>query len=743
MSGVKLGGLSFSFSANTAEYDRAMARIESAENRLAALQTSQNKEREREAAQIARLNEQIERARERSNELEAAAQSASIAKQKVIRQQLASIGAQIERNEAAIASLKKTAATNENARLAALDKMQKKVDAAKARAEKLAKAWTRVKGAISGVGGALVGMVGVAGIKKLIDDLDALAKRARDVGMTASQLQEFSHQAKLAGMSAGGLDSAIKTFNRNISLATMGTGEAQAALKNMGISLTTSNGAIKTQAQLLKETAQYFQRNAGAADNAGKAARIFGEQGTALIRIFEQGGDAIDKIFNANSIDTAAAAAERFNDSLENVKNLAFEIGAQSITGFSDMIDHITDVFKLQELGTQRHRRELDRLNEDTRKWRAMQAANERAAQEARLAAEKKYNDALKEEQDYLRGNLSIQEQYKLITQRIGYLTRDIHNEESDTKAAELVRERIKAMREQARIKEQILRQEREQKRIESELNGLLAELNGLLAEQQNIFDGELSTAQKYENVINNIASLTERLGKAGNMAESVEITKQLNAALKEQASLKKQMTDAQKNQSDARAEFEMQTRLQILRAQGKDKEADAIEFARRRNELMDKYGYSIQQATAAQKTLDELNKAKEGGGDTQFSDAAKKRAQKIVDRGIGGTVGKKTYEEAQAILAGKTPEAGFTTSMFSRLTADSKRSGASLKNINIDAKAARSQLDTEAQNIQKRNGENADATTKLLEDLNSTVLIIKNTVSGLATKDNFNDEQS
>lgn len=736
MSGVKLGGLSFSFSANTAEYDRAMARIESAENRLAALQTSQNKEREREAAQIARLNEQIERARERSNELEAAAQSASIAKQKVIRQQLASIGAQIERNEAAIASLKKTAATNENARLAALDKMQKKVDAAKARAEKLAKAWTRVKGAISGVGGALVGMVGVAGVKKLIDDLDALAKRARDVGMTASQLQEFSHQAKLAGMSAGGLDSAIKTFNRNISLATMGTGEAQAALKNMGISLTTSNGAIKTQAQLLKETAQYFQLNAGAADNAGKAARIFGEQGASLIRVFEQGGDAVDRIFNAKGIDDAAVAAERFNDSFENVKNLAFKIGAQSINGFSDMIDHITDVFKLQALGTQRHRRELDRLNEDTRKWRAMQAANERAAQEARLAAEKKYNDALKEEQDYLRGNLSIQEQYKLITQRIGYLTRDIHNEESDAKAAELVRERIKAMREQARIKEQLLKQEREQKRMESELNGLLTE-------QQNIFNGELSTAQKYENVINNIASLTERLGKAGSMAESVEITKQLNAALKEQASLKKQMTDAQKNQSDARAEFEMQTRLQILRAQGKDKEADAIEFARRRNELMDKYGYSIQQATAAQKTLDELNKAKEGGGDTQFSDAAKKRAQKIVDRGIGGTVGKKTYEEAQAILAGKTPEAGFTTSMFSRLTADSKRSGASLKNINIDAKAARSQLDTEAQNIQKRNGENADATTKLLEDLNSTVLIIKNTVSGLATKDNFNDEQS
>ena len=657
MSGVKLGGLSFSFSANTAEYDRAMARVESAENRLAALQTSQNKEREREAAQIARLNEQIERARERSNELEAAAQSASIAKQKTIRQQLASIGAQIERNEAAIASLKKTSETNENARLAALDKLQKKTDAAKARAARLAKIWTRVKGAISGVGGALVGMVSVAGFKQLIDSLDALAKRARDVGMTASQLQEFTHQAKLAGMSAGEVDSAIKTFNRNISLATMGTGEAQAALKNMGISLTTSNGAIKTQAQLLKETAQYFQRNAGAADNAGKAARIFGEQGASLIRVFEQGGDAVDRVFNAKGIDDAAAAAERLNDLLERVKNTAFKAGAWLVDGWGKALDIASDLYNEQLIGATEVERKLKKLNEETARWRAGQAANQRAAEEARLAAEKQYNDALDEQDRILRGTLSPIEEYWEISKKI-----------ADLKASEIA-----------------------------------------------------------EN----------------DLAGAAKIQRDINKELRQQVAIREQLAAQKKSKDADRAEFEMQTRLQILRAQGKDKEADAIEFARKRNELMERYGYSIQQATAAQKTLDELNKAKEGGGDTQFSDAAKKRAQKIVDRGIGGTVGKKTYEEAQAILAGKTPEEGFTTSMFSRLTSDSKRSSTSLRNVNVDAKAARSQLDTEAQNIQKRNGENADATTKLLEDLNSTVSIIKNTVSGLATKDNFNDEQS
>lgn len=655
MSGVKLGGLSFSFSANTAEYDRAMARVESAENRLAALQTSQNKEREREAAQIARLNEQIERARERSNELEAAAQSASIAKQKLIRQQLASIGSQIERNEAAIASLKKTSETNENARLAALKKMQQQTDAAAAKAATLAKRWTRVKGVMSGVGGALMGMVSVAGFKQLIDSLDALAKRAKDVGMTASQLQEFTHQAKLAGMSAGEVDSAIKSFNRNVSLAAMGTGEAQAALKKMGISLTSNSGAMKTQAQLLRETAEYFQRNAGAADNAGKAARIFGEQGAALIRIFEQGGDAVERVFNAKAIDDAAAAAERFNDSLENVSNVAFKVGAKIIEYWSMDIDRVRDVLHSQAIGTTENERMLRKLNEETARWRAGQAANERAAEAARLAAEKQYTAALDEQDRILRGTLTPIEEYWEISKKI-----------ADLKAAEIA-----------------------------------------------------------EN----------------DLAGAAKIQRDINKELRQQVAIREQLAAQKKSKDADRAEFEMQTRLQILRAQGKDKEADAIEFARKRNELMERYGYSIQQATAAQKTLDELNKAKEGGGDTQFSDAAKKRAQKIVDRGIGGTVGKKTYEEAQAILAGKTPEEGFTTSMFSRLTADSKRSSTSLRNVNVDAKAARSQLDTSARDIEKRNGENADETNKLLKDLSTYVSIIKDTVSGIATKNDYSEQ--
>ena len=49
---------------------------------------------------------------------------------------------------------------------------------------------TLAKGTLGAIGLGL----GVSAIKGFIDSLDAIAKRARDIGVTASALQEISHQ---------------------------------------------------------------------------------------------------------------------------------------------------------------------------------------------------------------------------------------------------------------------------------------------------------------------------------------------------------------------------------------------------------------------------------------------------------------------------------------------------------------------------------------------------------------------
>lgn len=641
---VKLGGLVFDFSANTAEYDKAMAKATAAEEKLANLEIKHAKEREREATAMAQIEAQLERDREKSNALYEARNASKGAQRKALNKQMEAIAFKLEQTEQKLYSLQRTAKINETARLGALKKINDEISETKSNLDKVKSAGQRIGKVFSGLGGTIASAITVGAFKRIIDDLDGLAKRARDVGMTASQLQELSHQAKLAGASTSQLDINIKAFNRNISLAAMGTGEAKNALKEMGISLTTANGAMKSQSQLLRETAKYFAENAGNATNAGKAARIFGENSAELLRVFESGGDVIDKVFNADAIDKAADAAERFNEKLENVRNKAFKLGSSVISGWSDISDYLAnDIFN--GLGDAEYKRAEKRANEEAQRIRNQIAANERA----RKKAEAEFNAELEKQSDILRGEISPLEKLAKIRQKI-------------------------------------------------------ADINA-----QTFEDGDYFTALK--------------------------LAKELTAQYKEQAAIQKQLSSTQNAKDQSREAFELETKIQILRAQGKDEEAKRLEFAKNRNALMDKYGYSIQQATAAQKTLDALKDKESGGkGSVKYSDEAKKRAEAILKRGEGGTVGKQTLKEAQAIVNGESIDGGFKTSMFERLTKGTPTPKDRIKSVNVDAKAAGRQLNEDAKGIEQKNADTLDAINNALGTLNATISDIKNTVNGIST---------
>ena len=163
------------------------------------------------------------------------------------------------------------------------------------------------------------------------------------------------------------------------------------------------------------------------------------------------------------------------------------------------------------------------------------------------------------------------------------------------------------------------------------------------------------------------------------------------------------------------------------MRAQGRTAEADQLEFAKQRNELMVKYGYSIEEATRAQKTLNELNKSQNGGVDGEMQ----KRAKSILERGKGGSIGKKTLEEAQAAAEGRTPEGGFKTAMFK----DYNKTDTKFKNINVDARAAKNNLDNEAKKLEEQSVEKLGNIEGTLTSMNNMITDIKNSVDAVATK--------
>lgn len=686
---VKLGGLVFDFSANTAEYDKAMAKATAAEEKLANLEIQHAKEREREAQEQASIEDRIAALREKSNTLETQAENASIKRQATIRAKLSEIGAEIERNENNLKSLKKTAETNETARLGALKKVNDKVVETKRNLDKVKSAGSKLAKVFTGLGGAIASVATVGAFKRIIDDLDGLAKRARDVGMTASQLQELSHQAKLAGASTSQLDTNIKAFNRNVSLAAMGTGEAKNALKEMGISLTTANGAMKSQSQLLRETAKYFAENAGNATNAGKAARIFGENSAGILRVFESGGDSIDRIFNAKKIDEAAAAAERFNDTLENLRQTTMptimqytgELAGLMVKAFNPDLHYQSLVKEAQK--------SVDTVTTKTRQ------------DLANITAE----------------ILKLEDELKDIPKKNNYTFGFVGMKTLENPAYTKTEKQIEALKSQRSELVKLAAQEAIETKRNNDLLKQTADMQARLlkGEQLRVFE----ETRAFETLV----------------SEADEVDKQLKAdAEKRKSELEKRKADAERMQSSREA-FELETKIQILRAQGNDEEAKRLEFAKNRNALMDKYGYSIQQATAAQKTLDALKDKENGGkGSVKYSDEAKKRAEAILKRGEGGTVGKQTLKEAQAIVNGESVDGGFKTSMFERLTKGTPTPKDRIKSVNVDAKAAGRQLNEDAKGIEQKNADTLDAINNALGTLNATIADIKNTVNGIST---------
>lgn len=627
-----IGGLVFDITASTEKFQAQMRRVEQTNERIANQEVANARETAAEEERLQRVRDQIAAKRERSDELEAEAARASAGRAKKIRDQLRKIGDSIAALETKEKNLSAEQKRNDTQRLGRMTKLRNELAKQTAEYNKMAGVVGRVKNAFAGIGGTLLAGVSVVGIKSFIDKLDDLGKRARAVGLTASQLQELGHQARLAGIETGTLDTSIKSFNRNISLAAMDTGKAREALDSMGISIKDTNGATKSQSDLLKEVATYFANNAGEAENAGRATRLFGESGAEMLRIFEGGEEVINRVFNASGFDKASAAAERLNDSLENVKNTAMRAGAFIVNGWSDLIDYGTDVFNGKKLGSTMYEREQKKANDEQRK----KNAQERAAQRKAVA-------------DYQ-----------------------------------------KALDELIKIDQR-----------------------------------SLSTRERYRNLTRQINELTQR--ETNTIAEGAKKRSDINKLLKERLPLKQQL-DAQ---NESRREFELQTQISVLRAQGRTQEAEQLEFAKQRNELMRKYGYSIEEATRAQQTLNELNKPAGGAsGDGKNLDDMQKKAQSILERGKGGTIGKKTLEDAQAAAEGRIPEGGFKTAMFK----DYNPTKTKFKKINVDAKTAKQNLDNDAKDLERQNVEKLGNIEMTLTNMSDTITDIKNSVDAVAT---------
>ncbi len=662
-----------------------MKRVEKTREKLRDLELRHARQRERETQRLVAIQEKIDAKRAQSDEIEK-----SSAKNKV--EQLKKIGAELEKLERQYESLDKSSKASEVQRLGEIDKATKALKRQESQVGMLGKAFekiSKIKFALGG--GAAIGAV-IGAYSKAANALQDLSNRAGDIGLTASQLLEFENRAKAAGIESSVLSTSVKAFTRNMSLAAMGMGEAKIALADMGISLTKSNGEYKTQAELLKECAVYFSENAGAAKSAGQAARLFGESGVEVLRVFENGKEDVEKIFDAHSIDEAAYAASKF---ASQIKSIAGEVKKWTLKGFGTSImgfgEMFSDLWNL-DFGGSSYRRAEEMMNAETKRQNAIR----KEAEEGRKKMLAQLREAEAEYEKILKGELSNTERLRELNSEIVELKAKAQKTDDYALLIEYQKEINKLEKERVRLRKDL---QNEEARAQAEL-----------AKQQ---EEALKKRQKAE-----LDAIKERIDSEEN-------------ALKKLEQQRDEYVNRMKQQTESREEFELQSKIDILEAKGLKQEAEKLKFAVKRNELMEKYGYSLEQATKIQSTLD----AAANAGKAEYSDEAKARAKRILDRGEGGTVGKRTLEEARAIMEGREVEGGFKSLVFERFKPKEKGAGPKLKDINIDSKSSLESLNKDAKGIEERNAKDAANQEKILRDIADLLQSIKNNTAKVATK--------
>lgn len=176
-------------------------------------------------------------------------------------------------------------------------------------------------------GAAIAGGAALLGIASAASDT---ASRVQDmsakIGMSTQGFQEWDYLLSQSGVDIGVLQGGFKKFAGVIDEATAGGKNQVAMFKELGISLTDTNGKVKSTEQLFNESVTAFTGMEAGAHKSALAADIFGKSSTEMGAILN--GTAADITAakdRANELglvlsEDAIAAGDNFGDTMDNVK---------------------------------------------------------------------------------------------------------------------------------------------------------------------------------------------------------------------------------------------------------------------------------------------------------------------------------------------------------------------------------------------------------------------------------------
>ena len=217
-----------------------------------------------------------------------------------------------------------------------------------------------------GAGAAFVGLgtAIIATAKTTATAYDATRKFADQLGVGTEFLSKYAVAADFSGVKAETFNKSIQMLQVRIGEAAKGIGQGKDAMDQLGVSLYTTAGQLKTSEQILPELADAFHNMSNATERAEAASKVFGQRGMAMLQMFTKGSAGLAEMtaeaekFGLVISEKAANNAAAFNDSLtrmggslKGVKNAIAEELMPTLAGLANKFADFVAENRMQIVG--------------------------------------------------------------------------------------------------------------------------------------------------------------------------------------------------------------------------------------------------------------------------------------------------------------------------------------------------------------------------------------------------------
>lgn len=158
---------------------------------------------------------------------------------------------------------------------------------------------------------------------------DAAAKGATSTGLNVEAYQELQFAAEKAGLSQSQFESALQMQARAAETAAESNEGYIETANGTRIAVKNANGEMKTQEELLTDTAKAVAAATTEQEKLAIATAVYGRSGAELLPLLEAGEEGIDALrqqaveLGYVMSEEATEASEAFNDSLTDLKAIA------------------------------------------------------------------------------------------------------------------------------------------------------------------------------------------------------------------------------------------------------------------------------------------------------------------------------------------------------------------------------------------------------------------------------------